>query len=255
MQDAKQVRPLSVPTTQSVRYQRNFIKTAVCELRFPTLLELNERLPPELQKALRKEYPFFQPETGYDLSIGGGVPIDKRYLLNSRERTWLVSITQSRISLETVKYTEFREFYSRLARILDVAARFIDSDFFTRIGLRYINAIPLADDDVTGWINPELVTALVSGYFGTVSHFQCEVAGDIAHGKYTFRYGLQPNTAGQDAQLKYVLDYDYYAENIEAKDVLSTVKSFNKANFSFFHWCLGPKALQALGKSMKKSQD
>ena len=46
-----------------VEFERNFIKAAVCELRFPTLLEFRKTKPPvQLQRELQKEYPYYEPE-------------------------------------------------------------------------------------------------------------------------------------------------------------------------------------------------
>lgn len=244
---------LSVPRTRSVRYEKNYIKTAVCELRFPTLLEFSQKLPPKLQKGLRKEYPFFESVKDIDVSIHGAGPGLSRYLLKSKHKDWVVSITQSAISLETSRYIEFSDFRARLQRLLDVSLEFIDSDFFTRVGLRYINAIPILDEDITGWINPDLVTALISGTYGTVSQFRGEVHGYIEEGRYLFRYGLQPSAADSRGKFQFVLDYDYSAENVEADKALGKVTDFNGLNFSFFSWSIGPKARKELGESKQKS--
>ncbi len=46
---------LSVPDVGSAHYEQNFIRLAVCELRFPTLFEV-EAPPLALSKAVRKEW-------------------------------------------------------------------------------------------------------------------------------------------------------------------------------------------------------
>src|SRR5205085_1336055 len=49
---------LSVPAVEHQHFDTNFIRTAVCEARFPTLYEIDGPRPPtEFAHALRQEYP------------------------------------------------------------------------------------------------------------------------------------------------------------------------------------------------------
>ena len=50
---------LKLPNINKIKYQSNFIRLAVCELRFPTLLELETKEPAKFQAAIRKEYPYY----------------------------------------------------------------------------------------------------------------------------------------------------------------------------------------------------
>src|SRR2546422_10127308 len=79
--------PLNLPDIQEVEFERNFIKTAVCELRFPTLLEFETKRPVQLQKELRKDYPYYEPAQA--VSVGpAGVDREARYLFRSRQQDW-----------------------------------------------------------------------------------------------------------------------------------------------------------------------
>ena len=51
---------LTLPNVDRTRFEKNFIKTAVCELRFPALLEFETKPPVQLQKELRKDFPNYQ---------------------------------------------------------------------------------------------------------------------------------------------------------------------------------------------------
>lgn len=147
--------PLNVPRVDPVAHPRNAIQVAVCELRFPTLPELEERPPVVLQKRLRKTYPHSEP--GTTVSIGPlAIQQEKRFLFKSKRRDWTVAFRASALSIETTAYTDFLDFRARLTSLLDATTSLIDSDFFTRIGLRYINTIPISGA-LNGWINPMLV--------------------------------------------------------------------------------------------------
>src|SRR5438132_11542892 len=104
---------LNLFDVQDVEFERNFIKTTVCELRFPTLLEFETNPPIQLQKALRKDYPHYEPVQS--VSVGPGV-VDRetRYLFKSRKKDWTVSFRASAMALETSRHINFEEFSQRL---------------------------------------------------------------------------------------------------------------------------------------------
>ena len=89
--------------------------------------------------------------------------------------------------METSSYTNFDDFKSRLAQLLNSSEAIIDCDFYTRVGLRYVDAIPIDDGQIEGWIRPELVEPLLSGTYGSVDIFRQQVRGTFESGQYTFR--------------------------------------------------------------------
>lgn len=230
-------------------FERNFIKTAVCELRFPTLLEFETKPPVQLQKELRKDYPLYESQDS--VSVGpGAIGHEKRYLFKSRKREWTISFKASALAIETSDYTSFEEFLARLERLLVKSQPLLDCDFFTRVGLRYVNEIPIEDGVLLGWLRDELVAPLIHGVYGSVERFVQEVRGLTEVGRYTFRHGIAQ--AAKDKPESYTLDFDFYEENIQYDSVLSLVSQFNQQNFRFFHWAIGAKAFNRLGKATAK---
>jgi uncharacterized protein (TIGR04255 family) len=236
---------LHLPDVPAVIFERNFIKTAVCELRFPTLLEYETEPPRKLQKELRKDYPLYDEVQA--VSVGPDtVGRERRYLFKSRDGKWIASFKSFAIALETSHYTEFDDFAERLNRLLAKSQALIDSDFFTRVGLRYIDEIMIEDNEISGWINDHLIAPLAQGTYGTVERFIQEVRGYASTGPYTFKHGIVGRNAS-DRQV-YTLDFDFYQENVKFDDVLALVSEFNKMSFRFFCWAIGPKARGRLGQ-------
>jgi uncharacterized protein (TIGR04255 family) len=243
---------LDLPNVNSVRYERNLIDIAVCELRFPTLLELERKAPEKLQKILRKKYPYFETHERAEFNSSENLPGHYRYLFRSKSQNWTVSIHSNGISLETSAYTDFEDFYEKLSDIVETSKDLIDSDFFTRVGLRYVNTVPIEDGEIEGWLNPSLIANLIPKPFGSIDKFVSEIRGHTHIGHYAFRHGIK---SIEDYEIKaYFLDYDYFSEDIEYDDAVSLVKEFNKINFSFFDWCLGPKSRTLLGKGKPKKE-
>jgi uncharacterized protein (TIGR04255 family) len=237
-------RPLSLPAAPRVRFDRNFITTAVCELRFPTLLEYETKKPVELQRRLRKTYPHYDTEEGVTLVAPGRVEPQQKHVFRSKKRNWIVAFKPSAIAIETTSYTTFEEFAKRLEDLLGHCRDLIDSDFFTRVGLRYIDQIPIENGDPSGWIRPELIAPLST--FGRPFRYLQGVYGLTESGQYTFRHGIEePGTL-------YTLDFDLYEENVELREALPLVMNFNELSFRFFMWAIDDKTRSLLGAATPK---
>jgi uncharacterized protein (TIGR04255 family) len=243
---------LTLPRAEHTHFEKNFIKTAVCELRFPALLEFETKPPVQLQNVLRKDFPHYERQ--HSVNLNDPQEKEVRHLLRSKKGDWLVSLKSSSIAIETSKYTHFDDFLQQIRLVFDRCRPLLDTDFFTRVGLRYINEVPIEDGKIEGWVRDDLVKPLVTGVYGTVDRFIQEVRGSTRFGKFTFRHGI----AGIEPEKPslYTIDFDFYHESIEADAVLALISDFNRESFSFFLWAIGPKVKERLGKSkqLKGSQ-
>jgi len=241
-------RPLNVPKSAPVEFERNFIGTAVCELRFPTLLELESRVPEDFQRSLRKDYPHY--DTGTSLTAGLRLGTTQHHQFRSKDSHWTVTLRAFALALETERYTNFEEFLSRFERLLKFAAKLLDTDFFTRLGLRYVNHLPVKQAALEGWVNQELIQPLVAGTYGDVDRCWQEVRGRARQGAFTLRHGLGDVEGG--APDKYVIDLDFYAENGTWEDLLRTLKALHEESSALFRWAIGERAVEAMGRQTPK---
>jgi uncharacterized protein (TIGR04255 family) len=223
------------------RVRRNFIDSAVCELRFPILLELYDKPPADLQRVLRSSYPRYERKWEITLEEGGIPQKNPRYVLTSADMHWNVVIKPEGIALETVRYTRFTEFRDRLELLISTAREHLDFDFFTRIGLRYINLFPCSASAVRDWVNASLIAPLES--FPAPTRFKQEIRGRFQEGAYgyTLRHGIEP----EDRQA-YILDLDLAAENVELEKLEAALADLKRASNSLFFWSIGPEALRHL---------
>jgi uncharacterized protein (TIGR04255 family) len=245
---APPAKPLNVPPAGAAHFSKNFIRLAVCELRFPTLFELEAERPPlGFAKAVRKEYPLYNPLKNVNLN-----PLAQSnvHSFRSKKGRWTVTLRAAALSLETSNYDTFSEFEERLGFVLKAAEGTIDSDFFTRVGLRYINAMPFAPSEVKQWVNPALVSPLGEGTFGDVEEHWQRVRGPTTVGGYFFQHGLDTNP--QAGRREYVLDFDFYREDVTIPETLSIVRQLHEQEYAMFAWSLGDKAKEHLGPSTLK---
>ena len=244
-------RPLTVPTADPAHFATNFIRQAVCEIRFPTLFELEaERPPVDFAHALRKEYPFHSLVKSVNVSQGGVSQASNAHTFRSKNGRWTVSLRAAALSLESTQYDSFHVFEQRLSFVLKAAERVIDSDFLTRVGLRYINAVPFDVDRIGQWVNPTLVEALARGVYGDVDEHSQRVRGATAEGGYTFQHGVSVEPT--DGKREYVLDFDFFREDVGVAEALTVVRRLHDLEFAMFVWSLGDAAKSHLGPSNLK---
>jgi len=246
---APPAKPLNVPRADAARFSKNLIRLAVCELRFPTLFELEAERPLEFNKAVRKEYPLHDLVKNVNVNPGS-LAQSNAHSFRSKKGGWTVTLRAAALSLETSSYDSFAQFEKRLGFVLKAAEGTIDSDFFTRVGLRYINAVPFAPSEVKQWVNPALVSPLGEGTFGDVEEHWQRVRGPTTVGGYCFQHGL--GTDPQAGRREYILDFDFYREDVTIPETLSIVRQLHDQEYAMFAWSLGDKAKEHLGPSTLK---
>lgn len=247
---------VSVRSENEARFGHNFLKQVVCEFRFPTLVDLGTQKPPvSLVKALRRDYPILDSASEFTLSIGSPTAGTSRaHVFRASRGGWAVSLKDSSISLETKSYPGFKTFRERIAAVVAAASEIIDSDFFTRIGLRYINVIDHPHDPVRGWINSDLVAPLLSGSFRGVSDYGGKLQMTADDGGCLLQHGLKVATerAG-DISLNYTIDIDCYRNESPVSEAVGLVDNLHRQAFDIFDWALGPDARAHLSSSLAKN--
>lgn len=232
------------------RYKSNFLQQAVCEFRFPILLELGEKKPPaDFVRALRKDYPHHESVSEFSLDLGSH-SADSTYshVFRSSKSNWSVALKQSSFLIETSKYTGFEVFREKVMQAVRASSAVIDSNFFTRIGLRYINVIDEGEDPIDGWVNPALIAPLAAGTFINISEYSGRVL--VAHddGGCLLQHGIKMK-ARVDGKLpypSYLIDIDSYRTDIEIDDVGRALDDMHTQAFDLFDWSLGEKARNKL---------
>lgn len=243
---------LNLEKVKRLRFERNTIRQAFCELRFPTLPEIANDAPRAFVMQIRHDFPHY--EQGMNLKIGitdkGMEQIPQathRFL--SIDRSWTTWLRTSSFGLETRDYVDFEDFLSRLSKILQAAQPCLDTGFFTRVGLRYINVLPAKVGDIVGWINDRLLGPLGDGPMVAAEHCWCEVRGTTELGSYTFQYGMV-GIEGEGP--RYVLDADFAAESVEWTDTVECLRRLNELNYHLYSWAIGPRTKNYLGSGTEK---
>lgn len=235
------------------RYKRNFLRQAVCELRFPTLMELGEQRPPSsFVKALRRDYPHLELNNEFTVGIGAGnTGASNVHIFRSAKLNWSITLKQSAITIETTSYSGFDALRERLTKLVEAAAQIIDSDFFTRIGLRYINVVSSEGEPVTDWVNPALTAPITSAIFSGISDFGGRVQMTAEDGGCIFQHGITfPQvTGGVIAKPEFLLDIDTFRSEVLVSDAMAAVDIMHQQAFDIFDWSLSDRARAYLSEA------
>ncbi len=238
-----------VSSTNRDRFKRNVLELAVCEFRFPTLLELSEPKPPAgFVHALRKEYPHI--ERANELTFGAGShESNTAHVFRSTKGDWSISLRQSMFALETKKYKDYEGFKRRVANVVSAASKVIDSDFFTRVGLRYVNVVDVGENPANDWINERLVGPLKDSAFMQVHDYSGKILMQSDDGGALLQHGIRFSNLGKGenaAPPAYVIDIDIFRNDVLVADYEAVLDRMHQQAFDIFDWAIGEKLRERL---------
>lgn len=130
-------------------YEKAPAHEVICQLRFPTILTINNVEPADFQEAIREEFPQYarRQDVSAPKVTGLGGPNPKveqqppvtNYNFLSADGQWKLNLTKDFIALSTLHYSRWEEFARQLDKPLASFIRLYKPAYFQRVGLRYVN--------------------------------------------------------------------------------------------------------------------
>lgn len=212
-------------------YQNAPVHEVICQLRFPTILTINNVEPADFQEAIRDEFPQYarrQDASAPKLSGLGSPnvrveqqpPITNYHFL-SEDGSWKLNLTKDFIALSTLRYPGWEEFARHLDKPLATFIRLYKPAYFQRVGLRYVNIFSRARLGLDGTPWAELLAPAYTGPLqeADVREEDCLNCGcdlllkldSSCQGKVHAGPGRIKNSApgaAQDPEVKFVFDLD-----------------------------------------------
>ena len=210
-------------------YEKQQLIETICQLRFPTILSIDAKEPADFQDTIRAAFPRYvcqmDPVTGPD----GKQQQVRNHTFITEDGTYKISLTKDFIALSTMRYTDWERFARMLDEPLGQFIRVYKPAYFSRIGLRYLNAfsrekLELTDHRWNDLLQPQVLGILdddgidesevvkcsidverrLDGRFGMKMHAG---PGNI---RRTTRTGAGLQTV-QEKETRFILDIDVYA--------------------------------------------
>jgi uncharacterized protein (TIGR04255 family) len=254
------------PDSPRVIYAKAPLTEVVCQLRFPPLLRIESTPPADFQERIRAVFPLLERRPQLQLGLPQGLPPEimqiigsasagANYVFRTEKQDFTLTLAPDWLALSTTKYERWEGFKSLLLPPLDALIDIYKPSFFSRIGLRYQNAIrrsilKVEDQAWVKLLEPHILGALA------LPHFEPHIleVRKVIRAKFPDGAGsmlLQHGFGGNDAHDRnvYLLDFDLYAEKTEVKNAVSLLNDFHARAGRAFRWCITRFLHEHLGPS------
>jgi len=251
----------SEESTENFEYTKNFLSKVIFAIDTPSFQENFDVY--EYRKKIKDRFPIIQEQKNplVSLHIGEDKKVDSKFdeksswMFFSKDKTKIVSLNDSRIAVEFLRYSNFDEFFLDVSFLLDKLFEMIPNFFTMRVGLRYINEIKFQDKPgVLNWRDC-IVDSLTKSLDFIDSRDQSllkmvsrlEIKSD--NYKMTFQFGIPNSVYPNEAIRKeFTLDYDVYnEESSEKEEILGQLRSFHDIIKKSFEESIKDKLRKEMG--------
>lgn len=127
-------------------YEKSLTHEVICQLRFPTILSINNAEPADFQELIREDFPQYarkQDPLPPKLINGKAEPQPPvtNYHFLSADGRWKLNLTRDFIALSTLSYPGWESFARMLDKPLAAFIQLYKPAYFQRVGLRYLNIV------------------------------------------------------------------------------------------------------------------
>ncbi len=212
-------------------YPKAPVHEVICQLRFPTILTINNVDPADFQEAIRAEFPQYarrQDVTAPKVSGLGGPnpkveqqPPVTNYHFLSADGVWKLNLTENFIALSTLRYPGWETFARMLDKPLASFIRIYKPAYFQRVGLRYVNLISRAKLGLEDASWAELMAPAYTGplqepdaaedsFLNCACDFQVKLDSSCLAKIHAGPGRVKNNAPGaqQDPEVKFIFDMD-----------------------------------------------
>lgn len=252
------------PDSPRVVFNQNPLVEVICQLRFPTILEIGSTEPAAFQSIIRKKYPLYQKNEMQPIpeEISGmlqqlkfpGISDSPVFKFLTDDSKSFISLNQNFLAITTKEYRRWEYFLEDIKFAQGALEKVYQPAFYSRIGLRYRDALNreklgLITEPWKNLINNSLIGLLgleqITRYLQEILTTTVLTIDEVKEGQLVIRHGLAKNTEGQQI---YIIDADSYTtERSNSADVAGKLGLFNGNSGNFFRWAITERLRQALG--------
>jgi uncharacterized protein (TIGR04255 family) len=253
------------PKSPRCVFQSAPLVQVICQLRFPPILAIEATVPADFQGRIRSMFPLLERGTAITLpqvppellQLFGAATGARPYLFLTEDRSTTLNLATDAISLTTTNYPRWPEFRRLLQEPLRALADIYQPSFFTRIGLRYSNAIMrrklhMEDTPWSALLRREILGELAIPQFEKnvdVANRTLQLKLPNGEGGVVLRHGLGIVTgAPQPPEPSYMIDLDFFRdEKTELRDAEPLLDKFHELAGHAFRWVISDRLRAALG--------
>lgn len=223
----------------------------ICQLKFNPQFSIDKTIG-EFQSRIMDKYPNSGQTVEPQIPMMPNAPFVMNYSFSSSDGAWTVNVTNSFISLTSSRYTSWDEFSSKFSDILRDFHDCYGIDYFTRIGLRFINAFR-----ISGLIGPtekspsfedlfRIETLGASILFGDgVENYSSTV--DACYKSHMVRSITGFIRFNDNREKGFLIDNDMYTlDTTDYTDVMTTLDGFDRDSYELLNSMITEKMRRLL---------
>ncbi|MCD7771564.1 MAG: TIGR04255 family protein [Oscillospiraceae bacterium] len=231
--------------TKRVRYKKSPLIEVIFQLRFPTILKVGANPPEEFQEKIREVYPYYEEaiESVGDVVFANGKPTpisrqNKNYSFTSADENYKINLTPNFIALSTASYTQWEDFRDRITFIVKAFEEVYRPTFYSRVGLRYEDAITkshlgLEDKKWNELIQPHILGVMTSYDEDKTQSFASAAEFDNGDNTRIKTHFELVRVNGED-EVSFLIDCDYFTlAKIEKGEMMDVANKLHEKSTNF----------------------
>ncbi len=264
---------MTFPQSDRVIFHQNPLEEVICQLKFPTILEISAERPAKFQNKIRGDYPLYeadQPTFPKELEeLVSGLPIPKSaegvtYKFIAPDGSKVVSLGSEFVAFIDTKYVRWEKFLREINRAQEALEEIYKPAFYTRIGLRYRDIIDreklgIANEPWESLLKPSLLGLLgaqdnVGRHVDQIKTEASIRIEEVPGARATIRHGIGRRI--NNNKEVYIIDIDLYTpERSISQDVSEILRRFNQLTGNFFRWAITSRLRDVLEPRELRPED
>ncbi len=226
----------------------------VCQVRFPPILQIAKDTPSEFQEKVRHRFPQLEWQQGVEVVlpalVEGEEPFarakPKIYRFKTEDEQANISLAVDFYALSCNLYRHWSDFATDLHLAHETMMQVYKPSYATRIGLRYINRLTLANtgceskSDLFALLKPELTAILKSEVGQNASDMACRLSFQEEPAQLNIQLAYN-----ESDEIAFILDFDYFEKGkLPLEGLVERCNHYHQIIYDSFRWCLKDTSLQ-----------
>jgi uncharacterized protein (TIGR04255 family) len=258
------------PEVTRVIFRKNPLDRVICQLKFPPILRIDAEIPAQFQEKVRRHFPNFTEISEWNIlvpkDLKGSIPIPpeqirqaiksagvKNYEFSSEDEHWKINLTRTFVALTCMKYERWERFKDKLQIPLEALIQVYSPDYFSRVGLRYVDIIRRSNLNLSEARWEELLQPYISGILGAqelgnfVKNFESKYEIGLSDGKSEAKIITTFLESEDGGEVCYVIDCDFYNNHKTQIDLaIEMLDYFNVRASRLIQWCITRRLYEAM---------
>lgn len=225
------------------------------------MLEIEQELPVEFHKRIRKSFPEFTVRSVVELAFGevrsGGSPsqvVRPHYDFLDETKNKRITLTGDFIAVTFSKYDSWQEFCAAIDVLLTASREVYEIPYFVKVGLRYRDiidraALGLEAEPWSALLRPEVLGLGGSKIFAgdELSELSCHYSAAMKTGVVFINTGFVKRVDGTNQG--FLIDADFVSDErmeVSVNVFDQILNEYNVQAGNFFRWCITDRLRDAL---------